>query len=169
MTSPLYKLADDINELLRQIEDADGEMSPETMAAFDALTSSAAAKLIGIGKLILHLEAMADARKEASKRMDARSKRDQRSADWLRNYALFHMQVVNMPEVGDVEVELKRRPNPPSVEIIDESKLPGEYMRQPPPQPPPTPDKALIARALKDGKEVAGAKFAETTYRLDVK
>ena len=40
-----------------------------------------------------------------------------------------------------------------SVIVTDESAIPAEYMRQPPPQP----DKAALARALKNGASIPGA------------
>ena len=40
-----------------------------------------------------------------------------------------------------------------SVIVTDESAIPAEYMRQ----PPPAPDKAALARALKGGAQIPGA------------
>lgn len=40
-----------------------------------------------------------------------------------------------------------------SVIVTDESAIPAEYMRQ----PPPAPDKAALARALKNGAQIPGA------------
>lgn len=40
-----------------------------------------------------------------------------------------------------------------SVIVTDESAIPTEYMRQ----PPPAPDKAALARALKNGAQIPGA------------
>jgi hypothetical protein len=40
-----------------------------------------------------------------------------------------------------------------SVIVTDEGAIPAEYMRQPPPQP----DKAAIAKALKAGEQIPGA------------
>jgi hypothetical protein len=40
-----------------------------------------------------------------------------------------------------------------SVIVTDETQIPAEYMRQ----PPPAPDKAAIAKALKAGEDIPGA------------
>jgi|SRR5665213_2034078 len=54
--------------------------------------------------------------------------------------------------------------NPPRVEIYDESLLPTEYVKY-----APSADKTSIRAALDAGKEVPGARYAETSSHLEVR
>lgn len=54
---------------------------------------------------------------------------------------------------------------PPSVVITDEAALPAEYKRQ----PPPVPDKKLIAAALKDGVVIDGAELSNGGQTVSIK
>ena len=50
------------------------------------------------------------------------------------------------------------RKNPPSVEILNESEIPGCFFNTPPPKP----DKAVIRDTIKAGREVPGARLVQT-------
>lgn len=52
-----------------------------------------------------------------------------------------------------------------SVIVTDETQIPQEYMRQ----PPPAPDKAAIARALKDGANIPGVVLSNGTPGLTIR
>lgn len=59
--------------------------------------------------------------------------------------------------------------NPQSVEILDESLIPAEYIRTSEPKPPvATPDKKQILSALKSGVDVSGCAIKQTN-RLVIK
>lgn len=121
-------------------------------------------KAINIGKLVRNLDADAKAIKEAAKAMTDRAKAAENRAGRLRQYLLHNMKLANIHSIECDYFVMKVRDNPESVVIDDASKLPAEYLRQPPPEP----DKRAILADIKQGVVIEGARV-ERGQRLEIK
>ena len=90
----LYQLDESIRELFENlpVDEDTGEILPEAAAQIDALHEQFEEKICGIGLYVKELKANAEACKEASAQLSARAKSLNSRADWLKSYALQHMQ-----------------------------------------------------------------------------
>lgn len=86
-------------------------------------------KAINIAKMLQSLEAEKKAYEEEAKRLSARAKTKENGIQSLKQYLQHNMELTNLNEIkGDV-VKINLQNSPPSVEIIDETKIPRELMR----------------------------------------
>lgn len=166
IATPLYQLVQ-YQSQLEALADS-GEVPPEQIAdTLNALEGDIKEKAVSVAAFTRNLDASADAIREAAKAMLNRADRIEKRAESIRNYLLFNMQASGISKIECEWFVLTVRKNPPSVVVDDESALPHEFIVQPPP-PAARPDKAAIARALKDGREVPGARLLQAE-RLEIK
>ena len=132
----------------------------EDAAAFSALmidlTDGIREKALNIGKLVLSLEADAEAIKIEEKRLQARRLSRERKAQWLRDYLEGAMKTVGVPKVYDTVITVQLQKNPSSVDVVDVKAIPPKYWT---PQEP-TLDRRALLPDLKVG-EVPGAKLQQ--------
>lgn len=88
----------------------------------------------------------------------------------LRQRMLDTMTAMGVEKISCPLFQISRRKNPARTVIYEPGLIPAEFMRTPTPKPapPPEPDKEAIKAALKEGKEIQGARL-EYTERLEVK
>ena len=163
----LYELAADYREAAEKLADLD--LPPEAVAdTLEGLSGDLEVKASNVIMFARNCEALAAQIKDAEAQMAARRKALENRAAAMRDYCLRNMQAAGIQKIEGPMMRISIRANPASVEIFDERQIPPDYMRQPEP-PPPSPDKALIAKALKDGFDVPGAKLVTDKVRLEVK
>jgi hypothetical protein len=92
--------------------------------------------------------------------MERRQRRLERHAERLRDSLKAQMERTGTPRLKNHSLTLRVQANPPGVVVEDERRLPGCYK-----QPVITVRvlRAEIARALKAGQEVSGARLERTT------
>lgn len=105
-----------------------------------------------------NLEATAAAIKEAEGQMAARRKAIENRAAGLRSYVLTSMQVAGVQKIECPFFKLAIQNNPPSVDVFEAATIPAEYWIQPE-TPPKVLDKKAVAKAIKEGKEIAGVRL----------
>lgn len=166
-TLTLYELATEYREDAEKLADLD--LPPEVIAdTLEGMGGELEVKAQNVVMFARNLEALAAQIKDAETQMAARRKSIENRAAHLRDYTLACMQMAGVKKIEGPMMKISVRANPASVEIFDEKMVPPYYMRQPE-APPPSPDKNLIAQAIKDGYEVPGARMADGRYRLEVK
>lgn len=158
-TIALYKVADELIPLLETI-DEDGcipDELAEALAAFEGKGQSVAAYILNCKK---HAEMI----HQAAGDMAARAVKFEKRAESLKEYLRINMKRTGITEINSPEFNVKLHIDRDSkVEILDEKQIPAAYMRTPVPTPPvAAPDKTAIAKAIKEGKEVAGAKLVKS-------
>jgi Siphovirus Gp157 len=150
-----------------QMEETDEAALQAMYDTLDGLEGEIQVKAQSVAAHVLNIEAMATAAMDASKRLADRAKRIQRRAEAMRQYLHDQMQVVGLTKIDSPEFTLSIRKNPPSVQIIDDTRIPQEFWVQPP-APPPSIDKRAIGAQLKNGVAVSGCELAQST-RLEIK
>jgi hypothetical protein len=115
-----------------------------------------------------NLRALAASIHDAAADMTRRADRIERHAERIDAYLLHCMQVSGKQKIDCPYFEMALRKNPPSVDVFEPGLLPPEYMKHPEP-PAPTPNKVAIAKAIKAGKEVPGARLKPGETRLEIK
>lgn len=153
----LYALAADLAVVL------DSAFDPETgeaLPAFEAARGLFVGKAQHVIAYRLNILAEADAGAEVAKRITAHVKALRRQADQLDAYLAQHMAATGVCEIKATDASFVAKLSTGrdvSVDVFDEAQLPADYLREVPARYEP--DKALIARALKDGFDVPGARL----------
>jgi len=159
-TLRLYQIADDYLTALDALAELD-DLPPEAIAdTLESLSGTFQDKAANVAAYIRTLDTEAAAIEDARKAMERRQTALERHADRLRNYLKSQMERTGIPRVKNSWVTVRVQPNPPSVVIEDETMLPDRFKQ------PVTTLKLLksdIARALKAGQSVFGARLEQTT------
>jgi hypothetical protein len=161
----LYELAAQYRSAADQLSDLD--LPPEVVAdTLEGLSGELEEKAQSVAYMIRNLEVTADAIKAFEVAQAERRKAIERRAESLREYIRRSMEACGITKIEGPGIALSFRKS--SAVVIDEPALiPAEFLRTPEP-PPPSPDKKLIADAIKAGKEVAGA-HVEHRQSLQIK
>lgn len=157
MSITLYSAANEVRELMAQMDPETGELPAEFGSALQLAKEKAGAVAAAIVSSRVHREAV---KAHAKNILEEVRKEEAQEERWL-HYLLAGMQSINASHIVDSSgVTLVQRwpERDTSVQIFDDRQIPADYMRQAPP-PPPLPDKKLIAQAIKDGFDVPGAKL----------
>ncbi|KRN01261.1 hypothetical protein FD13_GL001169 [Levilactobacillus senmaizukei DSM 21775 = NBRC 103853] len=152
----LYQLEDNLYQVVRLAESAD----PEDKQAFDdtilSLKDGIADKAIGYGKVIKQLTSD---EKQLAEKMKADADRKSSLASNIRRLkdALQQgLEAAGLDHVKDVDLAIWIQNNPASVNLTDEEKVPGDFVRT-----TTSLDKKSILAALKDGESVPGAELTQ--------
>lgn len=161
----LYEIAHQYRADVARLEELD--LDDQTLAdTLEALSGDLEMKAVNVVKFAKNLDATATAIKEAEAAMAARRKSLERRSDALRAYVKHNMIASGIMKISCDYFQIAIQNNPPAVEIFDQLQLPQDYMREIPAKFEP--DKTLIAKAIKDGFEVPGAKLNQS-QRLVIK
>lgn len=120
-------------------------------------------KLEACGLYIKNAESEAKAIRDEEKALAERRRSLERKAERLREYVLGDL-LAHGGEVDTPRVHMKPARKPASVEVLDETMLPAEFVRV-----KYEADKASIRRVLSEGRDVPGAKLSDETYRLSLR
>lgn len=161
----LHSAAEQVRELLDQIDEETGEM-PE---GFESARALVASRALAVAAYVLESERQAESAKAYVKELTARIKSADRRSEYLRTYLEEHMLQAGILEIKDergifsAKLQIDRDS---SVDVFDEDQIPADYMREIPAKQEP--DKALIKKAIGDGFEMPGAKITKK-HRLTIK
>lgn len=165
MNITLYKAAQDVRDMLDQIDPETGEM-PE---GFEQARDLVATKAQAVAAFILENNAQADMVESHAKALMDRVKAARKRSDWLKQYLQSHMSACGVLSIKADDGTFSATLSPgrdESVELFDANQLPQDYLREIPAKYEP--DKTLIKKALKDGFTVPGARIIAKD-RLTVK
>lgn len=151
----LYRAADEVRELLEQIDPETGEL-PEGFAEARELVAS---KAQAVAAFILQNDAQAMMVEAHAKALLDRVKAAKKRSDWLRDYLRTHMARCGIREIAGDDGTFKASlaiGRDESVDVFDSAQLPKDYLKE---TVKVEPDKTLIRAAIKDGFEVPGARI----------
>lgn len=166
MNISLYQAANDVRDLLDQLDPETGEL-PE---GFEPAREVVIKKAVAVTAYILEADKQADMVEGHGKTFIDAAKKQRARNDRLRDYLKTHMALAGVLEIksddGLFRAKLLKGRDE-AVEVFDEAQVPEAYLTDPKP-PKPAPDKTLIKKAIKDGFEVPGAKLVKRD-RLELK
>lgn len=153
----LYKLADELREVLDKVDPETGELPQEFGQIRELVSTKAAAVAAYISSKELEAESVERRLKEISEQV----KRQRKRAEALRGYLLECMSKASITEIdsNDNLLRIRRYPSrDESVEIDPQSaeNIPDEFLRI-----KKEPDKLAIKKALKDGAELPFARIVK--------
>jgi hypothetical protein len=173
MTEPKPKLAIEplsLNEIaFEHFEDffnsivEQSQFTTEQQAALGEQLKASVEKRDKLGNCLVWLDGQADLLREKEQQLAARRHRFEKFSDALRSS--LHQQMLDwgIKKVEGQEFSFTVKKNPARVEILEEEKIPPEYVSY-----TATIDKAAIKCALEEGSQVPGAELVQST-RLDVR
>lgn len=152
----------EINTAILHILQNDAHVDEETGEFFDvsdldALEMAFNEKAENVACYIKGLEADAAAIKAEEKALADRRRAIEKRAEHLREYLAYNMQANGLTKLETPRAALSFRKSK-SVDIVDESELPAQYLAQ---KITTTPNKKAIGDALKNGVSVPGAALIE--------
>lgn len=165
MKITLHQAADELRDLLDQIDPDTGEMPEGFCSARDLVER----KAIGCVAYLLEEKRQLESVKAYAKDLNAKIKAEEKRQDWLSGYLQHHMGETGITEIKDDRGIFKASlaiGRDESVEVYNESQIPQDYMREIPAKFEV--DKTLIKRAIKDGYTVPGARIVRKD-RLTIK
>jgi len=126
-TLSLFQIEESL-ALLAESAEADG-LTPEIESALAAYLKGAAEKRDRVAEFIRFCEGMAELAKAEVKRLQARQKHFEAAAERVSGMALRVLDWLGAEKLEGRTNTLKKRKCPPSVNVIDEQKIPAEYKR----------------------------------------
>jgi hypothetical protein len=142
-------------EIMQQIEEAEGEITPQIDEAlrFTELQMQEAA--INIGMVVKSLDYRLEVLNEEIQRLTNLKEKTEKSKALLKNRLSQSMQQFGIEKVESPTLTISFRKSE-AVEILSEQQIPAVYFDIPAPRV----SKARIREALKAGHEVPGAELA---------
>ena len=165
MAIKLYEAADAVRELLEQIDPETGELPAE----LDQARAVVATKASAVAAWVIENDMQATAVEQHAKALMARVRAARRRSEWVRQYLGTHMAAAGITAIksddGLLSVKLERERDE-SVDVFQPEMLPREFLRMVPETYEP--EKASIKLALKQGRDVPGARLVKRD-RLTIK
>lgn len=164
--SNLYELVGERLTLQRRLESM--ELDEVTIA--DTLEGNSVeleSKITDYGYVIRNMESFTEAIKAEETRMAERRKAHEKRVANIKFWLLQNMQVCGIQKIECPAFTISLKNNPASVVIDDESLIPEGFKNLPEP-PPLTPNKTMIAKAIKAGEHVPGCHL-EQKQRIEIK
>ncbi|BBW99046.1 siphovirus Gp157 family protein [Geobacillus subterraneus] len=151
----LYELTENYAKLLEMAEEMDTDAIVDTL---EALQEAIEDKAENIGKLIRNLEADVKVIRDEEKRLAERRQVIENKIERLKSYLQEQLEIAGIEKVKRPTITVSIRKNPPSVDVIDETLIPADFLI---PQPAKV-DKRAILERLKNGEHVPGAALKQT-------
>jgi hypothetical protein len=114
--------------LLAESAEEEG-LTPEIEEALTAYLEGAVEKRDRVAEFIHFCEAMAELAKAEAKRLQARQKHFEGTAERVSSMVLHVLDWLGVKKLEGRTNTLKKRKCPPSVNVVDEQKIPAEYKR----------------------------------------
>ena len=126
-TLTLFQIEDSLM-LLAEAAEEEG-LTPEIEGALTAYLEGAVEKRDRVAEFIHFCEGMAELAKAEVKRLQARQRHFETNAERVSSMVLHVFDWLGVKKLEGRTNTLKKRKCPPSVNVIDEQKIPAEYKR----------------------------------------
>jgi hypothetical protein len=143
-SSSLHAIADAIMDAA--VVNDDGEFTPESIAALDALQLTLEQKVEAYAFVYAELTTQACARKELAAYYERRAFGPKAAAERLKERLKGELERLGMKEIKTPTCKVTLEASPECVELIKGQAVPPAYQRS-----TPEPDKTAIKAALKNG------------------
>ena len=150
MKKSIYEISNDYLNLMNQIEQAEGEITPEMEDQLKINEGELQSKSIAYLSIIKDREAFVTQIDEEIKRLTALKKRNNNLVDRLKENILNAVNLFGTIETKFNKFSIRKSE---SVEVLDVNELPKEYKVV---KVTEQADKKAIKEALKNGKQIPG-------------
>lgn len=161
MSLSLYKISSDTRELIEKITESGGEVTEDQDKLLVEMQYQLKNKAEGIVHWTNYQNDLMKAASERIAELDDFIEKIQKSLDKLDNYVSNCMGMLGTSKIEFGLYSIVKTKPRQVVEIQDETLVPLEYVKIPP-TPDPVISKQSIAKALKEGIEVPGARLVDS-------
>ena len=156
MEKSLYIIKEEYLDLISQIEQAEGELTPELESALTINKAELEVKSIAYVEVIKQRESFNARIDEEIKRLQAIKKANDNLVSRLKNNLLNAVNMFGNFEAGFLKLSTRKSK---SVEVnIDTNDLPKEFKSI---KVTEAPDKTAIKKAIESGQEIEGCRIVE--------
>mgnify|MGYP001002415213 CR=1 FL=1 len=125
----LYELAEEFSALFTELEENEGELTPELAGRLTRISQDFDAKVENIALFILQLESDAAQIKEEIFRLESRHKSTLNKANWLRSYLLLQMENAERNKIESSRVTVSTQKSPPAVIVENTEIIPSQFKK----------------------------------------
>lgn len=162
MAKTLPELISEANYLTDALIEADGETTDELEELFAMSGREIKAKLDCYGAVIDGLKSRQEYAVNRMKQWESLASGCDRALDNIKTRIKYALSSLEMNELHGFEYTFKVMPNPPSVIIDDETKIPGEFITHETKTITKISKKDILD-AIKDGRDIPGAHVERST------
>jgi len=155
----LYRISMELTEILAQIDELDGEITPEIDAALSINQEQAVTKMADYGLAILQLKGMEEQAKNEADRITKLRKAYANTADRLEAKVLEAMRLFGLNKIDTATLKMSTHTSVRTI-IDDVELIPKAYKTV---KVETVADKTAIKKAIQSGEEVGGAHLEENT------
>lgn len=163
----LYNLSEEYEKILSEViynEDT-GEIDCTSLQRLDDIKDAVENKAKAISSYIKNIDAQRIAISNAIDDMRFREKAIQSRIGSMKHYLLSNMERLGIDKIESPFFDIHLKKNPCKVDITNADEIPDDYKKA---KVELTIDKLMIRDAIKQGKEVPGAKLIQTN-RVEIK
>jgi len=165
----LYEVSEQYRNAIEKLFEYDsvtGELISLNAAELSQIQDNFEDKAISVASYIKNLEALSRDIDYAILGMKVRKNNVDMKIERLKDYLITSLEKCNVTNIKKSPLfEISIKKNPPSMIILDPSKIPSSYLRT---ETVTIRDNSLIKSDLKEGKRVPGA-VLESRTRIDIK
>lgn len=164
------RMAKEFESFIKSIEeqfaqaDAEQEAAPPPNEALAPYIAGPPAQRDRVAEFIFMLGQLGGSCRAEAKQREERARHFERLAEKIKFSLKLYMEMNGITEAEGFAHTFKVKKNPPSVLVLEESRIPEEYLES-----KPTVRKDKIKEALLEGKEVPGATLRADSTRLEIK
>ena len=151
----LYELAQNYAQLMEMAEEMESDALVDTL---ESLQEAIEDKAENVAKLIKNLEADVKVIRDEEKRLAERRQVIENKVERLKSYLQEQLETAGLQKVKRPTITVSIQNNPPSVDVIDETLIPADFLI---PQPAKVDKKSILER-LKKGESVPGVTLKQT-------
>ena len=155
MKTTLYTIENEYIQLINQIEEADGELTPEMEEQLAINEGQLQSKSISYLEVIGSKESFIKRLKDERDRYNAMIKKEEKIVDILKVRLLSAVKVFGTFTIGFTTFGTRKST---SVEVLEVNSLPSGYKTV---KVTESADKVAIGKALKDGLTIDGCRLVE--------
>ena len=152
----LYQINQDLLEIFQQVDDQEGELTPEQETTLEIKEGELQQKAVAYREVIGASESFINRIDSEIKRLQAIKKQKQSLVSRLKDNLLNAVKLFGEFEVGTVTFGTRKSS---SVIVEDVNTLPGDYKKV---KVTETADKTAIKKALKAGEQIEGCSIEES-------
>jgi len=157
MKQSIFQISTELNEIINQIIENGGEVTPEIEGALMIKEEELSTKSVKYGYVVKALEYDVNIIDDEIKRLSQIKKVRQNAIERLKNVLSITMQSFNIPEIDTPTMKINFRKSS-SLEITDEDLIPKKFITV---KQSTTIRKADIKKAIKEGEQIEGARIVE--------
>ena len=148
----------ELNQQYKQLQEMADDLDPMTLKdTLESIKESIEDKAENTAKLIRSWEAEANAIKEEEKRLANRRKALENNTKSSKEYLFEQLRIAGIEKVKRPTITVSISNNPHSIEILDSTLIPSDYIIQ----KDPDIDKKGLIQALKDGADIPGVALCQ--------